>query len=108
VYKAEHNLFLCPGGYAHDESVTCLDVNEDNTILASGSEDGVLKLTHIGNGKVNSYTLSTLVLVWQLAVYWFDYLRYFFDIKQVLGNMEAALTKKESDVSIEAVGFCSK
>ena len=44
-----------PGGCAHDEAVTCLDVNEDNTVLASGSEDGILKLTHIGNGKVNSH-----------------------------------------------------
>lgn len=46
-------MFIClVGAYAHDNSITCVDVNEDNTILASGSEDGVLKLTHIGNGKV--------------------------------------------------------
>ena len=44
--------FVSVGGFAHDQLVTCLDINNDSTILASGSEDGVLKLTHLGNGKV--------------------------------------------------------
>ncbi|XP_028393460.1 angio-associated migratory cell protein-like isoform X2 [Dendronephthya gigantea] len=75
--KGGTHEFHVTGAYAHDHSVTSVDVNEDNTILASGSEDGVLKLTHIGNGKL-------------------------------LGSVEAALTKEENDVSIEAVGFSSK
>ncbi|CAB3982384.1 Angio-associated migratory cell [Paramuricea clavata] len=75
--KAGNHDFHVTGGYAHDQSVTCLDINEDSTVLASGSEEGVLKLTHIGNGKV-------------------------------LGSMEAALSKEDGDVSIEAVRFCSK
>ena len=48
--------FLSTGGH---DPVTCLDVNEDNTVLASGSEDGVLKFTHIGNGKVNTGLQTT-------------------------------------------------
>lgn len=44
--------FSLPGGFAHSQSVLCLDVNKENTIIATGSVDSTVKLTHVSNGKV--------------------------------------------------------
>lgn len=50
--KSGNYVFHVTGGFSHSQSVTCLDVNKENTLIASGSEDSTVKLTHCGNGKV--------------------------------------------------------
>lgn len=50
--KSGNHVFHVCGGFAHSQSVLCLDVNKENTIIATGSVDSTVKLTHVSNGKV--------------------------------------------------------
>ncbi|XP_046859614.1 angio-associated migratory cell protein-like [Xenia sp. Carnegie-2017] len=66
--KNANYMFHVSGNYAHKTSTTCIDVNENYTLLASGSEDGILKLTHLGNGKVLGSIEAALIQEGDLSI----------------------------------------
>lgn len=41
------------GGSVHKAPVTCIDVSQDNALVASGSEEGTANLIHANSGKVS-------------------------------------------------------
>lgn len=46
------NLLYFLDGTAHQGSITCIDVNRDNVLVATGSEDSTVKIVNTNSGKV--------------------------------------------------------
>jgi WD40 repeat protein len=65
---------------SHQSTVTCIDFNEDNSLAASGSTDGSVKMINVSSGKI----VSTLICG---------------HIREVSGE--------EQEDSVESVKFCS-
>lgn len=55
------HTFHLSDGTAHQGSITCLDANRDNVLVATGSEDSTVKIVNTNSGKV----LSTLAAGFQ-------------------------------------------
>ena len=83
------SLVSLTGGQGHSKAVTCLDTNQDNMLLLTGSEDETAKLINSNNGKVwlGSHMTS---LLWLKSPKWSH------DLSSVAKNSHMTTLVKQS------------